>query len=87
MKVLWISGRCEHPGDKTNTYYYDMKVLLIINLQIKVASFVCVCDRVVREFVLWEVGIAARHALYTRGSVQGPSLVPSFMTTKIRLNM
>ena len=85
MKVLWISGRCEHPGDKTNTYY-DMKVLLIINLQIKVASFVCVCDRVVREFVLWEVGIAARHALYTRGSVQGSSLVPSFMT-KIRLNM
>ena len=68
------------------TYYDDMRVRLIINLQIKVASFVCVCDRVVREFVLWEVGIAARHALYTRGSVQGPSLVPSFMT-KIRLNM
>ena len=68
------------------TYYDDMRVRLIINLQIKVASFVCVCDRVVREFVLWEVGIAARHALYTRGSVQGPSLVPSFMT-RIRLNM
>ena len=52
----------------------------------KVESIVCVSDRVVREFVLWVVGIAARHACIHDTIVRTKGLIYIFLGRCVTLS-